>query len=48
MNNIESLHHLTEVVETAGADIAPTYAEYNWHLPSQQIAVKQDVSFFTA
>ena len=28
MNNIESLHHLTEVVETAGADIAPTYAEY--------------------
>ncbi len=28
MNNIESLYHLTEVVETAGTDIAPTYAEY--------------------
>ncbi|MDD3038161.1 DUF3987 domain-containing protein [Bacteroides sp.] len=28
MNNIESLRHLTEVVETAGTDIAPTYAEY--------------------
>lgn len=28
MNNIESLCRLTEVVETAGTDIAPTYAEY--------------------
>lgn len=28
MNNIESLHRLTETVETAGADIAPTYIEY--------------------
>jgi hypothetical protein len=28
MTDIESLHRLTEAVETAGADIAPTYAEY--------------------
>lgn len=28
MNEIESLRRLTESVETAGADIAPTYAEY--------------------
>lgn len=28
MNNIESLRRLTETVETAGADIAPTYIEY--------------------
>lgn len=28
MNDIESLQHLTEVIETAGTDIAPTYAEY--------------------
>ena len=28
MNEIESLHCLTEAVATAGADIAPTYAEY--------------------
>lgn len=28
MTDIESLRHLTEAVETAGADIAPTYAEY--------------------
>ena len=28
MTNIESLRLLTEAVETAGADIAPTYAEY--------------------
>ena len=28
MNDIESLHRLTETVETAGADIAPTYIEY--------------------
>ena len=27
MTDIESLHRLTEAVETAGADIAPTYAE---------------------
>ena len=28
MTDIESLRRLTEAVETAGADIAPTYAEY--------------------
>lgn len=28
MNNIESLRLLTEAIETAGADIAPSYAEY--------------------
>ena len=28
MNEIESLCRLCEAVETAGADIAPTYAEY--------------------
>ena len=28
MTNIESLRLITEAVETAGADIAPTYAEY--------------------
>lgn len=28
MTDIESLRLLTEAVETAGADIAPTYAEY--------------------
>ena len=28
MNDIESLRRLTETVETAGADIAPTYIEY--------------------
>ena len=28
MTDIESLRHLTDAVETAGADIAPTYAEY--------------------
>lgn len=28
MDEIESLHRLVEAVETAGADIAPTYIEY--------------------
>ena len=28
MTDIESLRRLTEAVETAGADIAPTYLEY--------------------
>ena len=28
MTNIESLRLITEAVETAGADIAPSYAEY--------------------
>ena len=28
MDEIESLCRLCEAVETAGADIAPTYAEY--------------------
>ena len=45
MTNIESLRLITEAVETAGADIAPSYAEY------VQLAfamAKQDVSFFTA
>ncbi len=28
MNNIESVRRLTEAVEMAGADIAPTYLEY--------------------
>ena len=28
MTNIESLRLITEAVETAGADIAPSYTEY--------------------
>ena len=28
MTDIESLRRLTEAVETAGADIAPTYREF--------------------
>ena len=28
MTDIESLRRFTEAVETAGADIAPTYLEY--------------------
>lgn len=28
MTNIESLRLITEAVETAGTDIAPSYAEY--------------------
>ena len=46
MTNIESLRLITEAVETAGADIAPSYAEYVQL--AQQTAAKQDVSFFTA
>ena len=49
MTNIESLRLITEAVETAGADIAPSYAEY------VQLAFaiatdcgEEDVSFFTA
>ena len=49
MTDVESLRRLTEAVEMAGADIAPTILNtYNCHSPSQRIAVKQDVSFFTA
>ena len=40
MDEIESLCRLCEAVETAGADIAPTYAEY-----VQRIAEKRDASF---
>ena len=47
MTNIESLRLITEAVETAGADIAPSYAEYV-QSPSQQTVAKQDASFFTA
>lgn len=48
MTDIESLHRLTEAVETAGADIAPTMLNmYNWRLPSQRIAEKRDASFST-
>lgn len=46
MDEIESLCRLCEAVETAGADIAPTYAEYvQLASPSQRIAEKRDASF---
>ena len=48
MTDIESLRRLTEAVETAGADIAPTYAEYvQLAFAMQQIAEKRDASFST-
>ena len=48
MTDIESLRRLTEAVETAGADIAPTYAEYvQLAFASQRIAEKRDASFST-
>ena len=48
MDEIESLHRLVEAVETAGADIAPTYIEYvQLAFASRQIAVKPDGTIFT-
>ena len=48
MTDIESLRRLTEAVETAGADIAPTYAEYvQLAFAMQRIAEKRDASFST-
>ena len=46
MNELESLRRLTEAVETAKADIAPTYIEYV-HL-AFAIAAKRDATFSTA
>ena len=49
MTDIESLRRLTEAVETAGADIAPTYLEYvQLSFAIATDWAKQDVSFFTA
>ena len=49
MTNIESLRLITEAVETAGTDIAPSYTEYvQLAFASQQTVAKQDASFFTA
>ena len=45
MTDIESLCRLTEAVEAAGADIAPTYLEYGHETsPYHRIHLKQKKS----